>query len=53
MLLFSKFSSKKLYLFSKTEIYNELSGSGTEQIEIIVRPEYYEREFDIKDDKKN
>lgn len=41
-------------LFSKTEIYNEVSGSGTEQIEIIVKPEYYKSEFDInKDDKKN
>lgn len=41
-------------IFSKTETYAELSGEAeSQQIEIIVKPEYYNREFDInKDDKK-
>lgn len=41
-------------LFSKTEVYSELSGEAEQQqIEIIVKPEYYKSEFDIKDKKDN
>ena len=38
----------KMHLFSKTEVYSELSGEAG-QIEIIVKPDYYKSEFDIKD----
>lgn len=37
-------------LFSKTEIYTEFSGESNQPIEIIVKPDYYDREFDIKKD---
>ena len=40
----------KLQLFSKVEIYTEISGDD-EEIEIIVKPEYYKREFEIKKEK--
>ena len=43
----------KFNLFSKTEIYSELAGDTDEQIEIIVKPEYFKREFDIKDKDQN
>ena len=46
------YSFLKLHLFSKTETYSELSGD-TEKIEIVVKPEYYNREFDIKDKDNN
>ena len=44
----------RLNIFSKTEVYSELSGDAdNQQIEIIVKPEYFKREFDIKDKKDN
>lgn len=38
----------KFNFFSKTEIYSEISGdAGNQVIDIYVKPEYFDREFDI------
>lgn len=45
----------KMNIFSKTEIYSELSGeAGQQNIQVFVKPEYFKREFDInkKDSKE-
>ena len=42
-----------LNVFTKTEIYSEVSGQIKEQpIQFFIKSDYYNREFEIKDDKK-
>lgn len=40
-------------LFTKTEIYSELSGEEKARpIQVFLKPDYYDKEFDISKDKK-